>query len=322
MTWHSPIRQLCLRGYLSQSRRIWNHLSPSFRGRSEGHAYGRHLHNLALLHAQRRQYFATFFLRNRPWLGLISRLLEKTAVGSRVDLLVLGCAKGAEVYSVAWAVRSARPDLRLNIYAVDISQEIVDFARQGIYTFKNSDAVDPSNSTAVGEAVDVAWNTSRDQNAWIFERMTKDELDAMFEIRGDQASVRPWIREGITWLCGDAFDPKLSTTTGLQDMVLANCFLCHFQPASAERCLRNIEGLVKPGGYLCVSGVDLDVRTKVAVELGWKPVTELIREVHDGDDSIRRGWPLEYWGLEPLDESRPDWQIRYSSVFQLGDRLR
>ena len=47
-----------------------------------------------------------------------------------------------------------------------------------------------------------------------------------------------------------------------------------------------------------------------------RPVTELISEIHEGDPSLRRGWPLQYWGLEPFDQGRSDWQIRYASVFQ------
>jgi hypothetical protein len=61
------------------------------------------------------------------------------------------------------------------------------------------------------------------------------------------------------------------------------------------------------------------VRSQVALELGWRPVPELIREIHDGDDSIRRGWPTEYWGLEPFDAQRPDWETRYACVFHVGD---
>jgi hypothetical protein len=81
--------------------------------------------------------------------------------------------------------------------------------------------------------------------------------------------------------------------------------------------LRNLAPLVKPGGYLFVSGVDLDVRSKVAREFGWRPITELICEIHEGDQSLRRSWPLDYSALEPLDQSRADWQMRYASVFQL-----
>jgi len=91
------------------------------------------------------------------------------------------------------------------------------------------------------------------------------------------------------------------------------------EPAAAERCLRNIAGLVKPGGYIFVSGVDLDVRTKVAKELAWKPVPDLIREIHEGDFSLAMGWPLEWWGQEPFCEDHPDWRIRYASVFRIGE---
>jgi len=89
------------------------------------------------------------------------------------------------------------------------------------------------------------------------------------------------------------------------------------ESSEAETCLRNIVRLVVPGGYLFVSGIDLDVRTKVARELGWKPVLDLLEDVHDGDVSIRQSWPFEYWGLEPLDKRRSDWKVRYASVFQI-----
>ncbi|HWT82404.1 MAG TPA: hypothetical protein VN648_26765, partial [Candidatus Methylomirabilis sp.] len=62
---------------------------------------------------------------------------------------------------------------------------------------------------------------------------------------------------------------------------------------------------------------EFSVRSKLAQGLGWRPVTELISEIHDRDPSLRRDWPLEYWGLEPFDRARIDWKIRYASVFQL-----
>jgi hypothetical protein len=105
---------------------------------------------------------------------------------------------------------------------------------------------------------------------------------------------------------------------GPQDIVVANRFLCHMGPEAAEECLRNIVGLVKPGGYIFVSGVDLDVRARVARAMDWKPITDLIKEIHEGDSSLRNGWPLEYWGLEPFRDDRTDWQFRYASVFQIG----
>ena len=139
----------------------------------------------------------------------------------------------------------------------------------------------------------------------------------MFDREGDQVTVKPPFRDGIIWRVGDAGDPGLVDALGLQDIVVANRFLCHMYPEEAEACLRNLARLVRPGGYLFVSGVDLNVRCKVARELGWRPVTDMIMEIHEGDISLRRDWPLEYWGLEPFDEGRSDWRMRYASVFQL-----
>ena len=97
---------------------------------------------------------------------------------------------------------------------------------------------------------------------------------------------------------------------------MANRFLCHMHPDAAETCLRNLSRLVKRDGYLFVSGVDLAVRSKVALEQGWRPVTDLIEEIHEGDPTLRRDWPLYYWGLEPFD-GQEDWKVRYASVFRL-----
>lgn len=315
----SRILRRCLGAYLSQSRRVWNHLPASLRGCSVGRAYGRHLHALVRLHADRRQSFGTFFLRNRAELELLRLLLDQKVHGSNVNISVLACSKGAEVYSILWAIHSARPDLRLTVHALDISHEILEFAQRGVYLRNDADVVKAPHAQDVAQTGDVNWNTQRDQIASIFERMTDAEAKAMFDIEGDHARVRSSLRVGIIWLRGNAEDPQLVGALGPQDIVVANRFLCHMQPQAADRCLRNIVQLVKPGGYLFVSGIDLDVRTRVAREMGWRPIANLMREIHEGDASLRNGWPLEYWGLEPFCADRPDWRIRYASVFQIGE---
>lgn len=315
----SDMRQRILHFYLLQVVRIWSHLPESIRRSSAGNAYGRYVHSVVCKTADRQQYFATYFVRNRPELQLICRLLDAKPTGSNVNISVLACSKGAEVYSIVWAIRSARPDLRLRVNAVDISQEIVEFAERGVYSRTESDPENRPNPASASDAIGLIRKTSVDQGASIFGRLTNDELTEMFEVEGDLAVVRNWLREGITWSCGDAGDPELTGPLGLQDIVVANRFLCHMQPADAEACLRNIARMVKPGGHIFVSGIDLDVRTKVARSLGWKPVQELIREVHEGDSSLREAWPIEYWTLEPFDNHRPDRSFRYASAFQVGE---
>src|SRR5215470_15980314 len=235
---NSMILRRCLYAYLLLVKLIWNHLPTLLRGLSLDRVHGRHLHGLVRLLAKRKQYFATFFLRNRAELELIRRLLEQEAHGSNLDISVLGCSKGAEVYSVAWTIRSARPDLTLRMHAVDISQEILEFGKKGVYSLTNGlDVTKGSNDEGITNRGDMAWNTARDQNAPMFERMTDKEVQAMFEIEGEQARVRPWIKEGVTWLRGDAGDPELVRLLGPQDMVRANRFLCHMESSRADTFL-------------------------------------------------------------------------------------
>ena len=281
--------------FLRLNKRIWDRLPSRVRNLYPIRSYGTWLHNLVCVRARREMYFGTFFLRNRPALELMRRLTDQKANSSTLRIAVLASSIGAEVYSILWTIRSTRPDLKVRLDAVDISQEILSFAEKGIYA--------PDTSQFVGSS--------------IFERLTEDEMAEMFDWEGDEAKVKSWLREGITWRPGDAADPELINILGPQDMVVASNFLCHMAPADAERCLGNIAQLVSPGGYLFVSGVDLDVRTKVAVNLGWEPVPELIAEIHNGDPCMRADWPWQWWGLEPLNRRRQDWQIRYATAFRI-----
>lgn len=281
--------------YLRVNQAVWRRLPAAVRDLRFMRRYGAYLHGMVCHRAKRRQYFGTFFLRNRPVLEQIRRLLAGWPQGSSLRIAVLGCSIGAEVYSVLWTVRSARPDLDVRLSAADISPEILDVAAKATYT--------PASSGLVGIP--------------IFERLTATERREMFDWEGETATVKPWIRAGISFHEGDAADPAFADALGHQDIVFASNFLCHMPPAAAERCLRNITRLLEPGGYLFVAGVDLEVRARVAGDLGWQPIQELIREIHDGDPSVRHDWPWDWWGLEPLDDRRPDWQLRYAIAYRV-----
>lgn len=144
-------------------------------------------------------------------------------------------------------------------------------------------------------------------------------MDEFFNRNGDEVVVKPWLKEGINWRVDDAGDRNIVDSIGYQDLVVANNFLCHMSPSQAESCLRNIVRVIKPGGYLVVSGIDLDVRAKVAQDLGWVPVEELLEEIHEGD-ILRNDWPFRYYGLEPLDKTRRDWKFRYTAAFQIPEK--
>jgi chemotaxis methyl-accepting protein methylase len=292
------LRKYMGKPFLSLNERIWNRL-PSFVTEVWPiSSFGNFLHSLVKLRTSRQMYHGTFFFRNRPELELIRVLSNQRARGSTLRITVLACSNGAEVYSILWKIRSARPDLRLEVNAVDISNEILTIASNGVYSLGENPFV----------------------QAPIFERLAEKEMATLFDRERDQVRIKAWIAEGIHWQIGDAGDPNLADRLGPQDIVVANKFLCHMDPLDAESCLRNLARLVSPGGYLFVSGIDLDVRAKVAVDLGWAPVPELLEEIHNGDISVRRDWPWKYWGLEPFNSRRRDWRTRYAAVFQLGSQ--
>ena len=224
------------RTLLRANRRIWKRLPTRVRDLHGVQAYGRWLHVLTCRSADREMYVGTLFLRNRPALELMRSLIAEKPRGSTVRMAVLGCSVGVEVYSILWTLRRERPDLKIAVDAVDISPEVLAIAEEGVYGPQTSEAV----------------------HASIFQQLTEAERREMFDWEGEQARVKPWLREGIRWRLGDASDPRLVEELGAMDLVVANNFLCHMDAPSAERCLRNLARLANADGYLFVSGVDLE----------------------------------------------------------------
>jgi chemotaxis methyl-accepting protein methylase len=294
------LRRCMGRPFLRANEWVWARLPSSLSMLRPVRLYGNFLQSLVRLRTKRTQFHGTFFLRNRPALELIRSLAARKPEDSTLRLAVLGCSNGAEVYSILWTIRSARPDLRLEINAIDTSAEILEVAKNGVYSLGENPLV---------------------PNAPIMERLYESEMSALFD-KGekDEVRIKPWILQGVHWQLGDAGDPNLAGCFERADIVVANNFLCHMAPTDAERCLRNLPHFVTPGGHLFVSGVDLDVRTKVALELGWTPVPDLLEEIHEGDPCLRNDWPWQYWGLEPFDPQQPDWNMRYAAFYQVGSR--
>src|SRR5262245_49606566 len=118
--------------YLRLNQLLWNKIPESYTAFGPIHSYGNFLHALARMQGTRAQAFATFFLRNRPQLELVRRLIERRPPSDTLRVAVLGCSTGVEAYSVAWIVRSARPDLKLILRAMDISKRAVEVAKCGV----------------------------------------------------------------------------------------------------------------------------------------------------------------------------------------------
>ena len=265
--------------FLRANRLAWKNLPASITSLAPLRRYGEFSHRVARAYDKRGQAFSTYFLRNRPALELMRRFVECRTRKDTLRVTVLGCSTGAEAYSVAWRIKTARPDVKLVLHAMDISAKAVEIGRRGAYSVNDPELADLN----------------------ILERMSSAEIEEMFDRDGDAVSVKSWIREGIEWRVGDVRKVRSADLMGPQEIVVASNFLCHMPPSMAEECLRNIARLVRPGGYLFVSGIDLDVRTRVASDLGWRPVQKLLEEIHDGDPCMSTFLALALCGFGALE---------------------
>ena len=158
--------------YLRLNREMWSHLPPPVRTFPPIRLYGSFVNRLVRWRSARRQYFATYFLRNRPQLQLISRLSDQMAVGSTLRLAVLGCSNGAEVYSTLWTIRSRRPDLNVTSHAVDISKDIVELAEEAVYSLKTPELV------AIRDDLDTLYGAAE-----FLSKRVSEATDDKFQIR-------------------------------------------------------------------------------------------------------------------------------------------
>jgi hypothetical protein len=80
--------------------------------------------------------------------------------------------------------------------------------------------------------------------------------------------------------------------------------------------LKQIASCVRPGGILAVGGVNLEVRRWLTGSGRFEAVMENVAAIHDGDVLLRKGWPFEYWGLEPMDVGPRRVPEIYATIFQ------
>jgi chemotaxis protein methyltransferase CheR len=275
---------------------LWRRLPRPVRDGSQGQTLGNVIHALSRRFSSRGQSESTWFLRNEPLLSAILEIISAGfGPGDPVRICSVACSTGAELYSVLWTVRKARPDLDVTAIGFDLSAAALERARHGCYL----------------------------RHDWEFRGpLHEDTLHDLFDADGQNLQVKDWVRKGIQWTCADACDAKIPSILGLHDVVLANNFLIHMKPGQATAVLANVARLVKPGGILVCRGVDLDVRQRVVSRLHLEPVPTRIEQIHEADWDLdaRCFWPWKYFGLEPLNKNRKDWVQRYSSVFRVPDK--
>ena len=273
---------------------VWKHLPESILSTTLFRACGKKIHTV--ISRRDRESVGgycrctdTRFFRNIALLEVLRDLVIRKVDGG-LSIASIGCSTGAELYSLLWFIRRARPDLEINACGLDVSESVIAKASAGIFSKSDKELA----------------------------CLSETEVAALFDGEDEVLKIKPFLSRGLKWLVADALDPRLSKILEPQDFVLANNFLGPFFEDKAEKCLINISRIVKPNGYMAVFGMDLDLRTRWVKRQNYRPITDKIEQIHVGDRAML-DWPWTRWGLEPLDKGCTDWQTRYAVVFQAPD---
>lgn len=290
-----PTTQFLARQFKRTGTGIWKRLPSRLQEQPPLRRLNHWIHALSRKYSARiesdsaRYPSTTRFVRYPLMLQTMCDLARDYEFGDSIRLCVMGCSAGAELYSILWALRKARPDLKILATGIDLSEASIAKGKAGRYS----------------------------RQAPELKGVSDELISELFDVSGPELKVKHSITAGTEWIARDVCDDSLRAQLGLQDIVTANNFLMFLTEDGATDSLRKVVQFVKPGGLLFCRGVDLDVRQRVTEQFLLEPISLRIEQIHDSGSCARRGWPWEYWGLEPLDKTRKDWIRRYATVFRV-----
>ena len=300
----SLVRGAPSRGFWGLNRRVWSCLPMGARDSRGGLAYGRWIHGQVQKKSTREMYVWSTFLRNRPKLELMRRLVQTTAEELNAE------RRGARLQ------RRCRGLLDPLDAPVDLP-ESRDRGPRGGHLSGGGEGRHRPASTFLGMSEVVA--------AGIFER-TDRPRDATRCSTGTATPerVKDWLREGIEWHVDDACDPGLGSKIG----------------SPRHRCGEQLPLSHGSGerGALPSQHRAAGQPGRLHVRVGRRPgrASQPWREIWGGNPwsicsrrstmptpALRSHWPWEWAGLEPLDRRRSDWRTRYATAFRIdGSKAR
>lgn len=213
---------------------------------------------------------------------------EKT--GQRLDIVLMACSSGAEVYTLASWLMQELPQLDFHITASDLHQSMADKAALGEY------------------GPDEALQS---------EYITPEFIERTFDRQGDRYIVKPEIRAKATFSQANLLDSEgLKDRFGPAQLVFAQNVLFHLKPADVEIAFANLYRMMAPRSALFIEGMDQDLRIKLTEKYGLEPLLEDQRRIYSETRvHTPKDWWNYYWGSEPYFPLRPDRERRYGTIF-------
>ncbi len=258
--------------------------------------YALHRHRRLLRDCDRTsEHTYTCFLRSPSQLQLLSgpilEFLRTEAPQEPLNITLLACSNGAEAYTIASWLRLQFPALAFHIQASDLHPAMAERAAAGLFS------------------ADEALHS---------EYMTKDFLEATFDRDGQLYSVKPQIREHVSFSSANILDgADLLDRFGQAPLVIAQNVLFHLKPADAAEAFVNIVNLTTPRGVIMVEGMDQDLRVEMTQQCKLEPFTEDLRTIYN-ETRVHTppNWWQVYWGSEPFLPFRAHAEHRYATAFR------
>ena len=263
--------------------------------------YARLAHRRVLRSARRSQsHIYTSFYRSPHQLeALTSHVIPFIGRGippRTLSINVVACSTGAEPYVVASELMAKFPELDFHVYASDLHEETIAYAKAARYTsaevFLNGDIPD-------------------------------EFVARTFDRSGEDLIIKPEIREKVSLARADLLDPTLASQFEPADIVFAQNVLFHLEPADAVTAFHNVLGLLKDRSALFIDGMELDMKERMTAEAGLVPLAYKCREIYS---YARRHVPARWWrycyGAEPYLVFRGGRQRRYGTIFLRDPELQ
>lgn len=176
----------------------------------------------------------TYFFREGATLDVLSQRILPELIEQRrgrrdysLRLWSAACSSGEEAYTLAILLRQLLPDWkdwRITLLATDINGRALARARDGVY----------------GE--------------WSFRTMPPLLRERYFmRLSKNHFSVRPEIRERVTFCQLNLAAPSPSVDTRAMDIVLCRNVLMYFAPEQAQQVVQTLHDSLMDGGWLAVS---------------------------------------------------------------------
>jgi chemotaxis protein methyltransferase CheR len=173
----------------------------------------------------------SWFRDSHPFQAFAGLLLPQAAtraIGSTLNIWSAACSSGQEAYSLAMMVTDwlpANPGMQVRITGTDISQTMVDRAREGRYS-----------------------------QLEINRGLPAHYLVKHFDQAGREWTLKPEIRSMTRFERGNLAQPPVGVPQC--DIVFLRNVLIYFDQVTKRAVLQNVRRVLRPGGFLVLGGAD------------------------------------------------------------------